>query len=286
MAYPASRTPCRCAHIMVSNDPPRPTSPDLSLPSLRRGSDGKRGRHALVHDNGGGLVGHGGGALVRAAAAVTMAQGRRASVVVLLRATGTGWGGVEVQDYVPLGARRWMLVRGRQPRRAPKTCTLCTKRGAPQWDDHPSASFSSFRHVVVDDHGDVDDCPSAGNFHARRNNGSSNCKSKCLTASIRKSQLLRGAGGIRLARASPPTCSCLVMTHSRQCWEARRRTPEPPEPPPTRGSAHSLGDRGLSSQPTNTTPARPRILSFGHRAGAHLRAPRVISTPISQVNPP
>lgn len=120
MAYPASRTPCRCAHIMVSNDPPRPTSPDLSLPSLRRGSDGKRGRHALVHDNGGGLVGHDGGALVRAAAAVTMAQGRRGSVVVLLRATGTGWGGVEVQDYVPLGARRWMLVRGRQPRRAPR----------------------------------------------------------------------------------------------------------------------------------------------------------------------
>jgi hypothetical protein len=57
---------------------------------------------------------------VRAAAAVSMAQGRRASVMVLLRATGTGWGGVEVQDYVPLGARRWMLVRGRQPRSPPR----------------------------------------------------------------------------------------------------------------------------------------------------------------------
>lgn len=95
------------------------TESDLLGPrlSLRRGSDGEKGRHSLVHDNGGGLVGHDGGALVCAAAGVTMAQGRRASVVVLLRATGTGWGGVEVQDYVPLGAHRWMLVRGRQPRR-------------------------------------------------------------------------------------------------------------------------------------------------------------------------
>jgi hypothetical protein len=29
MAYPAWRTPCRCAHIVVSNGPLRPTSSGL-----------------------------------------------------------------------------------------------------------------------------------------------------------------------------------------------------------------------------------------------------------------